>query len=157
MTACFKTPDQSTRRPEQCARLRPQAAIIFLYSVGMQNRFNRPFGAPQVEALIFRIREAAMSRQESDSAGSDVLFKSLHMITTLWRECAFHDDLSREAEQVLDATETRLKECLEKQSVGRAAEALAEVARLNSVFKAPPERHDPWPDEPEDTGTAQPR
>jgi hypothetical protein len=109
----------------------------------MQNRFNRPFGPEHVEALTVKLREAAAARQESDPLASDVMFKSLHTITTLWRECSLHDNLTTAAEQVLDATEAKLRECLEKQSVQHAADALAEVARLKSVIKEPPERHEP--------------
>lgn len=116
----------------------------------MQNRFNRPFGPQQVEALIFKLREAAMLRQESDRAAADVMFKSLHMITTLWRECSLHDNLTTAADEVLDATEARLRDCLEMQTVEPAAEVLAEVARLRRLIKDPPQRHDPWPDEPDE-------
>jgi hypothetical protein len=115
----------------------------------MNNRFNRPFGPEQVEGLISKLRDTAMARQESDRTAADVMFKSLHIITTLWRECSLHDNLTTEAEQVLEATEARLRDCLEKQSIEDAAAALAEVARLKSVIKEPPQRHDPWPDEPD--------
>jgi uncharacterized membrane protein len=108
----------------------------------MHNRFNRPFGPEHVEALISKLREAATARQESDPQLADALYKSLHMIATLWRECSLHDELTRTAEQVLDTTEAKLKECLEKQSVEHAAHALAEVARLKGVIKDPPERHE---------------
>jgi hypothetical protein len=115
----------------------------------MHNRFNRPFGPEQVEALVFKLREAATSRQAADPSAADIMFKSLHMVTMLWHECALHDNLTRTAEEVLDATEMRLRECLDKRSVDHAAEVLAEVERLKRLIKEPRERHDPWPDEPE--------
>jgi hypothetical protein len=110
----------------------------------MRNRFNRSFGPEQVEALLFKLRDGAMSRQESDPSGADMLFKCLHMITTLWRECSMHDNLTAEAEQVLDATEGRLRDCLEKQSIEEAAAALAEVERLKALIKEPPVKHEAW-------------
>ena len=110
----------------------------------MRNRFNRSFGPEQVEALLFKLRDGAMSRQESDPSGADMLFKSLHMITTLWRECSMHDNLTTEAEQVLEATEGRLRDCLEKQSIDEAAAALAEVKRLKGLIKEPPVKHEAW-------------
>jgi hypothetical protein len=114
----------------------------------MHNRFNRPFGPEKVEALIFKVKEVAMARQESDPLAADVMFKSLHMITTLWRECSMHDNLTTEAEQVLEATEARLRDCLEKQSIDEAAAALAEVERLKGLIKEPPARHEAWADDP---------
>ncbi len=85
-----------------------------------------------------------MSRQQTDPLGADLLFKAVRAITMLWRECALHDNLTATAEQVLDATEARLHECLERQSIAEAAEALAEVKRLKSVIKDPPDAHKPW-------------
>ena len=108
----------------------------------MHNRFNRPFGPEHVEALISKLREAATARQESNPQLADTLYKSLHMIVTLWRECSLHDELTRTAEQVLDTTEAKLKECLKKQSVEHAAHALAEVSRLKGVIEDPQERHE---------------
>lgn len=114
----------------------------------MHNRFSRPFGPEQVETLVLKLREVALAREASDPLAADIIFKSLHMVTTLWRECALHDNLTKAAEQVLDATETRLRQCLAEQSVDHAAEVLAEVERLRRLIKEPPERHEPWPDEP---------
>ncbi len=85
-----------------------------------------------------------MARQQTDPAGADLMFKSLHVITMLWRECALHDNLTATAEQVLEATEARLHECLERQSIAEAAEALAEVKRLKSLIKDPPDTHKAW-------------
>jgi len=73
----------------------------------MQNRFNRPFGPEHVEALIHKLREAAMARQESDAL------------------------------QVLEATEAKLRDSLEKQSIAEAALALAEVERLKGMIRMP--------------------
>ncbi len=103
----------------------------------MQNRFNRPFGPEDVEALIHKLREAAMARQESDALAADAMFKSLHMITNLWHECSLHDNLAKKAEQVLEATEAKLRDALEKQSIAEAALALAEVERLKSMIRMP--------------------
>ena len=121
----------------------------------MQNRFNRPFGPEHVEALIHKLREAAMARQESDALAADVMFKSLHMITTLWHECSLHDNLAKQAEEVLEATEAKLRDCLQKQSIAEAALALAEVERLKSMIRMPLQR-EAWVQEPQQPDIAKP-
>ncbi len=122
----------------------------------MQNRFNRPFGPEQVEALIHKLRETAMARQESDALAADVMFKSLHMMTSLWHECSLHDNLATQAERVLEATEAKLRDSLEKQSIAEAALALAEVERLKSMIRMPLQR-EAWGQEQQPPDIAKPQ
>ena len=103
----------------------------------VRNRFNRPLNPHQVEELIAKLRNTAMSRQESDPSGADILFKALHAVTMLWREVALHDMLTSTAEEVLQKAQAGLKACLERESVLVAVEALAEVERLQ-LIKEPP-------------------
>ena len=77
-----------------------------------------------------------MARQESDVLAADAMFSSLRMITDLWQMLAHHN-LAIKAEQVLEATEAKLRDALEKQSIAEAALALAEVERLKSMIRMP--------------------
>ena len=110
----------------------------------IRNRFNRPLSPHQVEELISKLRQTAMSRQESDPSGADILFKAQHAITMLWREVALHDTLTSTAEAVLQKAQTGLKACLERESVAAAIEALAELERLHKLIKEPPVTLDVW-------------
>ena len=114
----------------------------------MGNRFNRPLSPEQVETLILRVNEAARARQKIDPHVADLMFKSLHCITMLWQECKLHDSLTETAEQVLEATQEKLQECLSKQSIKEAAEAMTELQRLMSLIKSPPFTLQTWADNP---------
>ncbi|MDQ3188320.1 MAG: hypothetical protein M3Q28_05385 [Pseudomonadota bacterium] len=113
----------------------------------VRNRFNRPLSPHQVEELIAKLRQTAVSRQESDPAAADILFKAQHAVTMLWREVALHDTLTSTAEEVLHKAQAGLNACLERESVAIAHEALAELERLHKLIKEPPVTLDVWHDD----------
>lgn len=113
----------------------------------VRNRFNRPLNPHQVEELIAKLRQTAMSRQESDPSGADILFKAQHAVTMLWREVALHDMLTSTAEEILQKAQAGLKACLERESVSAATEALAELERLHQLIKEPPVTLAGWHDD----------
>ena len=115
----------------------------------MENRFNRPISAEQVESLIHQLRTGALAREAVDAHHADLLFRALHTVKLLWRECSLHNNLAATAADVLEATEKKLRECVEAQSVEAASAALAEVERLKGIIRTPPDTHATWADDDE--------
>jgi hypothetical protein len=50
---------------------------------------------------------------------------------------SLHDNLAKQAEQILEATEAKLPDSLERQSIAEASVALAAVERPKSIIRMP--------------------
>jgi hypothetical protein len=105
----------------------------------MASRFNRPLSADQINQTLAMLREGAQSR-DADRAVSDLFYKAEHVIRLLWRECNLHDNLEETAAKTLGEVEKALADCLQRQELGEAARALAEVNRLAALIDNPPDK-----------------
>ena len=110
----------------------------------MHNRFNRPFTSEQVQLTLNMLREGAQARKQIDSQGSDLLYKGLHVIQMLWRECTLHDHLEETAAQTLATVETALTDCMEREAVAEAAKIVEDVRRLKAVIEKPEDTFAAW-------------
>jgi hypothetical protein len=124
-------------RLKQAARL--ASAVLIIASLFMSSRFNRPLSAEQINQILTMLRHGAQSHG-ADYAVSDLLYKAEHVIRLLWRECDLHDNLEETAAKTLSEVEKALADCLERQELGHAARALAEVNRLAALIDDPPEK-----------------
>ena len=111
----------------------------------MSDRFNRPMSADQINQTLEMLQRGAEKHSASPDVG-DLLFKARHVIRLLWRECSLHENLEEAAAKTLSDVEKRLTDCLERQAIAEAANALAEVNRLKALIDSPPQTFKTWDD-----------